>query len=299
MARLHGAQRLVLQAIISAQADGTDFVEMARLARDTGIDQTDLNDWLQTLEEEGYIDVARTRAGLSAAVTPKGRLTLGLFRPISPPAGAGGDRTARTILFLAANPNETARLALEREVKKIEQGLERSKNRSQFTLVAKWAVTDEDLRRALLDHEPAVVHFSGHGMRGEGVGFNTGTGRDLGPGGPSADAGGLAFEDDQGRLRLISGEALCGLFELCKHHVRCVILNACHSDHQAEAIFRHIDHVIGMNTAIADDAAIKFAVGFYDALGAGKDYAVAFQFGCSAIDLGGIPGHLTPVLRSR
>ena len=111
--------------------------------------------------------------------------------------------------------------------------------------------------------------------------------------------GGLAFEDEQGRLRLISGGALSGLFELCKDHVKCVILNACHSDRQAEAIFRHIDHVIGMNTAIGDDAAVKFAVGFYDALGAGKDYAVAFKFGCSAIDLGGMPGHLTPVFLSR
>ena len=287
MARLSGAQRLVLQAIVDAQADSSDYVDETRLVDDTGIDGTDLKDWLQTLEEEGYIDVARTRAGLRAAVTAKGRLTLGLFRPASPtsaPSAATPDRTVRTILFLAANPQGTQRLALEREVKKIEQGLERSMNRARFKLVVKWAVTDEDLRRALLDHEPAVVHFSGHGVRAEGVGFGTGTGRDLGSDGPDGEPGGLAFEDEQGRLRLISGEALSGLFELCKSHVKCVVLNACHSDRQAEAIFRHIDHVVGMNTAIGDDAAVKFAVGFYDALGAGRDYAVAFKFhGCSAI----------------
>ena len=127
MARLGGAQRLVLQAIVDAQAGSSDYVDEARLARDTGIDGTDLRDWLQTLEEEGYIDVARTREGLSAAVTAKGRLTLGLFRPASPAHSSTvprPDRTVRTILFLAANPQGTQRLALEREVKKIEQGLE-------------------------------------------------------------------------------------------------------------------------------------------------------------------------------
>ena len=151
VARLAGAQRLVLQAIVDAQAGSSDYVDEARLVQDTGIDGTDLRDWLQTLEEEGYIDVARTREGLSAAVTAKGRLTLGLFRPVSPahsPTAARPDRTVRTILFLAANPQGTQRLALEREVKKIEQGLSELEP-CQLNLIVKWAVTDEDLRRAL------------------------------------------------------------------------------------------------------------------------------------------------------
>src|SRR6516164_1129321 len=83
--------------------------------------------------------------------------------------------TMRTIVILAANPKSTERLRLDEEVKKIEQGLERSKRRDQFKLVVKWAVTDDDLRRALLDHQPEIVHFSGHGT-GTGKG---GPGRDL------------------------------------------------------------------------------------------------------------------------
>ena len=70
----------------------------------------------------------------------------------------------RTLLILAANPKSTERLRLDEEVKKIEQGLERSKRRDQFKLVVKWAVTDDDLRRAMLDNEPEIVHFSGHGI---------------------------------------------------------------------------------------------------------------------------------------
>jgi hypothetical protein len=199
---------------------------------------------------------------------------------------------ARTILILAANPKGTERLRLDEEVKKIEQGLERSKTRDQLKLVVKWAVTDDDLRRALLDNEPEIVHFAGHGA-GSGSG---GSGRELGG---ENDAGGLAFEDDAGQAQLISGDALSRLFALCADQLRCVVLNACYSEVQATAICQHIDYVVGMKKAIGDEAAIKFAVGFYDAVGAGRGFEVAYQFGCSAIELRGIPESLTPVLKKK
>ena len=44
-------------------------------------------------------------------------------------------------------------------------------------------------------------------------------------------------------------------------------------------------------------AAIKFAVGFYDAVAAGRDFEDAFEFGRSAIDMANIPEDLTPVLK--
>jgi DNA polymerase III delta prime subunit len=51
-----------------------------------------------------------------------------------------------------------------------------------------------------------------------------------------------------------------------------------------------------MQQAIGDQAAIAFAVGFYDALGAGQSFEFAYQLGCSAIQLEGIPESLTPTL---
>jgi hypothetical protein len=51
-----------------------------------------------------------------------------------------------------------------------------------------------------------------------------------------------------------------------------------------------------MNQAIGDRAAIAFAVGFYDALGAGRPIEFAYKLGCAAIRLEGIAEHLTPVL---
>jgi hypothetical protein len=200
----------------------------------------------------------------------------------------------RTILILAANPKSTDRLRLDEEVKKIEQGLERSKRRDQFKLVVKWAVTDDDLRRAMLDNDPEIVHFSGHGT-GTGQG---GPGRDLMID-REAETGGLAFEGDAGQVQLITGDALARLFALCADSVKCVVLNACYSEVQADAIAKHIDYVVGMKKAIGDEAAVKFAVGFYDALGAGRDVEKAFEFGRTAIDLGGIREYLTPVLKKK
>lgn len=57
-----------------------------------------------------------------------------------------------------------------------------------------------------------------------------------------------------------------------------------------------MDYVIGMNQAIGDKAAIAFAVGFYQALGAGRTIEEAYKLGCVQIQLQGIPEHLTPVL---
>lgn len=73
-------------------------------------------------------------------------------------------REKQTILFLAANPKNSTPLDLTREVKEIEAGLERSQKRDKFQLEQVWAVTPADVQRAMLDHKPQIVHFSGHGM---------------------------------------------------------------------------------------------------------------------------------------
>ena len=185
--------------------------------------------------------------------------------------------TVKKILILSANPTDTDKLRLDEEVGKIQSGLERAKLREQFEIIDKWAVRPDDLRRALLDHKPQIVHFCGHGS-GEG---------------------GLALEDDLGQVHLVSTRSLAGLFKLCQDTVECVLLNACYSEAQALAIHQHIDYVIGMSRSIGDKAAIKFAMGFYDALGAGRSIEDAYEFGCNAIDLESIPEFSTPVIKSR
>ena len=184
---------------------------------------------------------------------------------------------SKTILFLAANPKNTSQLRLDKECREIEEGLVRAKLRDQFKVVSRWAVTGDGLRRALLDCEPTIVHFSGH-----------------------SNVDGIWLEEESGeQIHKVAVESLAQLFRLCSDHVECVVLNACYSEVQAVAISSHIDRVIGMKKAIGDSAAIKFSQGFYDAIGAGKSYEVAYGFGCNAIDLQGIPESLTPILKKR
>jgi hypothetical protein len=54
-----------------------------------------------------------------------------------------------------------------------------------------------------------------------------------------------------------------------------------------------------MKRAIGDRAAIKFAIGFYDAILAGESVEFAYKLGCNAIQIEGIPEYLTPVLKQR
>lgn len=182
----------------------------------------------------------------------------------------------RRILILAANPVDTVRLHLDKEVREIEEGLKRAAKREQFEIIAKWAVRTEDLRRALLEYEPHIVHFSGYGANGQGI----------------------VLIDEQGKTKIAGTQALARLFKLCSS-VDCVLLNACYSDRQAEAISQHVDYVIGMNQAIGSEAAIAFATGFYDALGFGREFTDAYEFGLSAIDLENIAETSAPVLLTK
>ncbi|WP_231510266.1 CHAT domain-containing protein [Fischerella sp. PCC 9605] len=184
---------------------------------------------------------------------------------------------SRKILILAANPKATSPLRLDEEIREIDAGLQRSKKRDQFEIKQHWAVRVRDVYRAFLDTKPQIVHFSGHGAGDEG----------------------LALENEIGQVQFLDTEALAGLFELFANQVECVVLNACYSEVQAKAIVRHIPYVIGMNKAIGDQAAIEFAVGFYDALGAGESVEFAYQLGCNAIRLAGIAEHLTPMLKKQ
>ena len=147
----------------------------------------------------------------------------------------------------------------------------------RLSFEGKFASRPVDVRRAMLDYEPNIVHFCGHGGGQEGI----------------------AFEDEQGQAKLISTEAISGFFQLFSDKVECVISNACYSDVQAKAISEYIPFVVGMRKGIGDSAAIEFAVAFYDALGAGKTIDFAFRLACNAIQWAGLPEHLTPMIHVR
>jgi hypothetical protein len=184
----------------------------------------------------------------------------------------------KRILILSANPVHTPHLRLNREIREIKDGLKRSSHRDTFDIQVELAVGFWKFRRALLDYEPQIVHFVGHG-----------------------EEEGILVEDKMGFAEPVSPEVLAGLFELFSHQVECVVLGACHSEPQADAIAAHIDYVIGMQREIKDKAAIEFSVGFYDALGAGRNVEDAFKLGRIAImqNYPELPEYQNPVLKKR
>jgi tetratricopeptide (TPR) repeat protein len=180
------------------------------------------------------------------------------------------------ILILSANPLNTQRIRIDEEVREIEEGLKRSRKRKDFKVITQGAIRLRDFRRAMLENEPQIVHFSGHG-----------------------NENGIMLEEETGNAVTATAESMAGLFELFQDKVVCVLLNSCYSESQAAAINNHIPYVIGMSHEVPDKAALEFSIGFYDALGAGKTIEEAFRFGRNAIQLYGIPDHLNPVLKKK
>ncbi|MGI0010366.1 MAG: CHAT domain-containing protein, partial [Nitrosopumilaceae archaeon] len=137
-----------------------------------------------------------------------------------------------------------------------------------------WAVRVADLQSHLLRYKPDIVHFSGHGSLSNEI----------------------ILEDNDRNSQPVSIRSLSQLFSTLKDDIRCVVLNACYSEQQAQAIAKSIDCVVGMSKAIGDEAAISFAIAFYQALGYGKDIRTAFDLGCVQIDLENLNEQDTPKL---
>jgi hypothetical protein len=176
-------------------------------------------------------------------------------------------------LFLAANPAGTTRLAVDEEMRAIEQKVRASEYRDVLVFQSAWAVRRDDLLQLLNQHRPQIVHFSGHGSHA-----------------------GLSLSGDDGQERLVTTRALTALFATLKDNIRLVFLNACYSHEQAQALITSIDCVIGMKESIRDDAAAIFASSFYRAIGFGRSIQEACDQGKTALLLEDIPEEDIPEL---
>jgi hypothetical protein len=184
------------------------------------------------------------------------------------------------ILILAAIPHG---LRLDKEIREIEEAIRRGKNRDLFDEIrVRTAVRLQDIRRAMAEEQPQIVHFCGHGL----------------------EDGCLLLEDDGGNNKPVAPSGLASLFKLHADYVKCVLLNACYSEKPAVAISQYINYVIGMNNPIEDSAAIEFAKGFYDGLGYkisnNQDvFQRAFDEGMVAIEIENLSQGSRPVLKKK
>ena len=160
----------------------------------------------------------------------------------------------RKILFLAANPWDSARLALDEEVRLVEDKLRNAEHRDALVLKPRFAVRLDDVLQALNEDRPCVVHFAGHG-----------------------DQDAIWLQGGSTKPERVNTRTLVHLFRALHDDIRVVVLNACYSRDQAEAITGVIDCAIGMPSTILNGPASEFAAAFYRALGFGRSVRNAFD----------------------
>ncbi len=164
------------------------------------------------------------------------------------------------ILFMASNPIDTQPLKLTEEIRGIRRRIQAAEYRD-FAIEQEWAVRTGELFSILQSQKPDIVHFSGHGN----------------------NAGAIVMEDSNGEPSEVNAEILAEIFQVLGGNVRCVVLNACYSAVQAAGLGKAVGFVIGMDKAVADDAAIQFAGTFYEALAYGQTVQDAFELGRTAM----------------
>lgn len=179
----------------------------------------------------------------------------------------------RTILFLNANPKDTQHLRLDEEYRRVVENYDQGTQRDKYDLRLIPAIKVETITQAIDKYRPAIVHFSGHGYKMDGIGV----------------------ENEAGHQEIFPIEGLDRLFGLFSKDIGCVVLNSCYTEEQADIISRHGIHVVGMDKAIGDSAAIDFAIGFYQSISNGGSFQKAFSMGLVTISPN-IPHANTPQL---
>lgn len=159
------------------------------------------------------------------------------------------------ILVVSSNPWSTGRILVAEEAREISDRIQEGPFRDKFELHDRGAVRQIDLQKLLLQYEPHIVHFSGHGSKSQRILLN----------GPYSRAQAL---DQQG---------LTDVLALYNRHVRLVLLNACFTKAQAQLISDVVDYSIGAARPIGDKVSVAFAGAFYRALAFGKSIRDAFR----------------------
>jgi NTP pyrophosphatase (non-canonical NTP hydrolase) len=165
------------------------------------------------------------------------------------------------VLVIFANPQGTDVLKLAEEERAIKEAIKKSKGRDFIHVHTLQAATVDDLSQALLEQECEIVHFSGHGNGDE-----------------------ILFQDALAGEQSSPLEALRDL--LTKYPVKCLILNSCNSASKLKTAIAPV--TVGMTADADDDAAIEFTRGFYDAVGAGKDYEFSIGEGIDRVRMKGM-----------
>lgn len=185
-------------------------------------------------------------------------------------------KTHLDVLYLMADPIRRNRLRVDAEVKNVVEEIRRSKYRDNITLHQSPAANLDSIIRGLNDHQPGIVHFSGHG-----------------------NADGLATDDGgvkRTKTQVVTFDLLGKALAATDNPPIVVVLNACRSAGARGALLGTAKAIIAMQNSISDFAAVAFAKMFYGGIASGQSLQSAFQQGCVAVESVSLGEAATPKL---
>lgn len=175
------------------------------------------------------------------------------------------------VLFFAADPRlgrpGGVPLELLEEMREIERHVRQARYGHRIQFKPHGAARADDLMDFLENTDARVVHFSGHGGH-RGLGFVARDGYDVHP---------------------VDAAALRRVFREYHGPVRLVVLSACSSNEEAQAIADVVGCAIGTSSEISDRAAITFNSRFYRAIANGYSVQRAFESARTALQVHGVP----------
>lgn len=186
---------------------------------------------------------------------------------------------SNVVLFLSANPSQTALLKLEKEHSNIAIELQNT----EIKVISAPAISFSEFSKAIYDNNPRVVHFSGHGdlkapevveaYRTRGIVGKQDAEKEKKP--KKEEPGIILFDNAKRNPVFVKSSILKRTFKtMIKRQsipIEVVIFNACHSEEQARAISEVGVSVIGTSHEIQDEAALAFSSGFYAAFSRGEN----------------------------
>jgi hypothetical protein len=168
------------------------------------------------------------------------------------------------VLYLMSNPTKKHALGLDKEVKAVKAEISRSRFRDNIALHQSEAADFKDILDGLNDHDPRIIHFSGHG-NDVGLAMDGGTVK-------------------RRKTSFVTFELLGKALAATDNPPDVVVLNACNSTGARKALLSTAKAVIVMEDTVTDTAAVAFATQFYGAIASGQSLQAAFDQACVAVE---------------
>lgn len=187
-----------------------------------------------------------------------------LLAEVSPPSGAGLAGGPVKVLALFSDPLTRSRIRLDREQRQLGEISRQAAGGAGIDIVLRQATRVTDILSAMLDEQPRILHFGGHGT----------------------SSGNLLFEDDAGGPALVDPAALAGAIAASMPEILdAVVLNCCFTAANADAFADVTRYVAGSVNQIPDDCALSFSSGFYVGLRSGQSVPDAYSSGVAQLKL--------------